>query len=359
MRLSSVAHNSAFSAAAVESGVWALWARTTNGETLGDHDHAFSTLRMPAQLLENKIAQQGRLRIAKKMRYLSRRWPIPLHYASRAPGFLLPALVVGVLAPSVAADSLEEAVCGDISEPFAFLMWSGAAGAADNTVLEGVPNGTKRTFRTKDGRTLHGFRLSAEGNEPPRGSLLFVQGNAMLADQVLTSLRLFSKAGLDVYVYDFRGYGNSEGKRRLKAMVSDYAELSAHVSRETPGKRHFYGVSYGGLLLLNSLRDLPDDRRLVIDSTPSRISDRGCPESFDPVANVPKNSKGVLVIAAKHDRVVPPAQSKELADAVVAAGGRSLLLEDSRHPFQDVDVQAHIERMRLVASFLLDQLKSP
>ena len=52
-----------------------------------------------------------------------------------------------------------------------------------------------------------------------------VPGNAMLANRLLSHFIHFASAGVDVYIFDYRGNGKSEGKRRLKAMVSDYLQI--------------------------------------------------------------------------------------------------------------------------------------
>jgi alpha/beta superfamily hydrolase len=50
-------------------------------------------------------------------------------------------------------------------------------------------------------------------------------GNAMLADQIMGELQFFRDLGLDVYIFDYRGYGLSQGKSRLAALISDYREI--------------------------------------------------------------------------------------------------------------------------------------
>ena len=48
------------------------------------------------------------------------------------------------------------------------------------------------------------------GKGVARGYLLVVQGNAMLADQIITHFDPFARSGYDVYIFDYRGYGRSE-----------------------------------------------------------------------------------------------------------------------------------------------------
>ena len=63
-------------------------------------------------------------------------------------------------------------------------------------------------FTARDGVILSGYKLAAR---VPRGYILVAQGNAMLADQLISDLELFRKKGFDVYIYDYRGYGQIRG----------------------------------------------------------------------------------------------------------------------------------------------------
>ncbi len=45
------------------------------------------------------------------------------------------------------------------------------------------------------------------------------KGNAMLADHILGEFQSFRDLGLDVYLYDYRGYGLPESKSRLKTLA--------------------------------------------------------------------------------------------------------------------------------------------
>ncbi len=260
------------------------------------------------------------------------------------------------IASSTAAESenLEEAVCGSTQEPFAFWMWSGAAGKPNPEAASRVPNADALVHKTKDGRLLRGFKLrSTLPGEAVVGSVLIAQGNAMLADQLLSSLTSFSQAGIEVYIFDYRGYGNSEGKRRLKAMVSDYKEIFDSIGASTQGNRFLYGISFGGVVLLNVIGSGTAFDRGVIDSTPSRVSNMGCPDKYDPVVNFPKDGSRLLLVAGEKDKVVPIKQSEELIDLAKTRGSRAEVHSDYAHPFMDSDIRIHRARLELIRSFLV------
>ena len=253
-------------------------------------------------------------------------------------------------ASAVRTGFLEEAVCGSFKEWLAFSLWSGVAGKANLEATSGIRNVQRISHTTVDGRTLRGFRIAADGRA--RGALLVAQGNAMLADQLLTSLGAFTKDGLDVFVFDYRGYGISDGTPRLKAIVNDYVELAKAVSKITPGKRYLYGMSFGGIVLVNALPSIGPVDAMVIDSSPSVISDMGCPTRYDPISNVPSSAQHFLMIIGEKDRVIPPSRSAALAGKVRSSGGRVERSARFAHPFMDADPGVRSARLRLIAEFL-------
>jgi hypothetical protein len=250
---------------------------------------------------------------------------------------------------------LERSICG-LKEPFFFWLWRNTAGASDPLRIAGIGNIEKYSLTTKDHRTLRGYKLKASlTSGAPKGYLLVAPGNAMLADQIVTDFLPFTSAGYDVYIFDYRGYGRSDGKARLKAILSDYSEIIAHLDSSAYSNRLFYGLSFGGMVILDALKDDAGDNRMVIDSTPSRFSDYGCPVEHDPLENLPENSSNILIIVGGRDEVVTSEMSRELVDTAQNKGASLLLDADLAHPFMDKDILLHNRRMQAVKTFLLDK----
>lgn len=257
----------------------------------------------------------------------------------------------GIVPPAMAAqDRLETSVCGFIREPLAFWLFRRVAGTPNAQRVAGIRDIESIHFETVDKRTLRGYRLRTSGN--PRGYLLVAQGNAMLADQIMGELQLFRDRGFDVYVYDYRGYGISDGSSRLNAIVSDYREIVAHLNRQNYPRRALYGMSMGGVILLNAVGVRDDFSVLVVDSSPSRISHLGCPEKYDPINHLPQDCSRLQLISGERDRVVRPAEMEELMFAVRDRGGKVVRRLDYAHPFQDATPAIHQRRLNEVADFI-------
>jgi len=245
---------------------------------------------------------------------------------------------------------LERTVCGVLREPFAFWSFRLAAGAPDAKRLRGIHNIERLSFTTRDGRSLGGYKLRAV---KPWGYLLVAQGNAMLADHIIGEFQSFRDLGLEVFIYDYRGYGLSEGKSRLKALVSDYREIISALNAQDHGRRFLYGMSMGGIILLDAAGKTHDHDAAVIDSSPSRISPFGCPEEYDPVNHLPRDCSRIKIIIGLRDRVVPRTDIEELASIAESRGAEVLEEPELAHPFQDLSLEIHRRRFQEVADFLI------
>jgi alpha/beta superfamily hydrolase len=254
------------------------------------------------------------------------------------------------------AMKLEQSVCG-LKEPFIFWLWSGMAGSPNADRLAGLRNIEDISFTTKDNRILRGYKLKASGREgrlsSPKGYLLVMQGNAILADQIIDEFTYFSSAGFDVYVYDFRGYGRSDGKRRLKAIISDYVEILTALNSSDYEQKFVYAMSFGGIAFLDGFESHSKLDRIIVDSAPSRLSDYGCPSEYDPVNHLPEDCSQFLFIAGQNDRVIPPSMSRELVET--ARQRNALILRDAAfgHPFMDYDRSVHRRRMKLIENYVI------
>lgn len=248
------------------------------------------------------------------------------------------------------ASDLEDSVCGIIREPLTFWQFRWTAGAPDASRIRSTRNIERLSFTTRDGRKLGGYKLRSAH---PRGYLLVAQGNAMLADQIMGGLTFFLDYGLDVYVFDYRGYGLSEGKSRLKAIVSDYREIVAFLNAQGYGRRYLYGMSMGGIVLTNAVGPGGEYDALVLDSHPSRISNLGCPEVYDPVNKLPQDGAKVMLMIGLRDRVVPQAEIEEMAQILKQRGGKVLISPEFDHPLMDADPSIRRRRFQSVADFLV------
>jgi hypothetical protein len=82
-------------------------------------------------------------------------------------------------------------------------------------------------IRASDGTRLHGWYVAGDGPM----TLLFFHGNAGNISHRLSSIELFHELGLSVLIFDYRGYGRSEG-RPSEAGTYEDAEAVWRYARE-------------------------------------------------------------------------------------------------------------------------------
>jgi alpha/beta superfamily hydrolase len=254
---------------------------------------------------------------------------------------------------NAAADDREKTVCGFIQERFMFWLWSSLAPKPDkdraliSQFIEPVE------FTTYDDKILRGYRYvshnKAMSRIPAKGYILMALGNAMIADQIITSMKHLSSRGYDVYIFDYRGYGNSQGKRRINAIIEDYKEIITFLNAKYD-KRFLYGISLGGAVIMNAIGSGIQYDLAVIDSSPSKFSDYGCPEKIDPVNNLPADASKIFIITGKKDQVL----NSEMTSLLRVEGekrGAKVLDGNFSHPYMDRDQIAHNARMNVILEF--------
>ena len=266
---------------------------------------------------------------------------------------------------SATADSIrsgyleDQFVCGVWSERLLSALFHFHAGRPDEARVAGLAGVERVAFMTKDRRKLGGYKLRAyaDASRAPRGYVLIALGNAMLADQVLGAFRFLQVEGFDVYIYDYRGYGVSEGRSRFFAIRSDYIELIHHLNGAGYANRFLYGMSIGGVFLLNAISAGASFDAALIDSPPSRISNYGCPRRFDAVENIPRNKPNLGFIFGHRDKVVPPGAWRELSEIARKRGAFVLERADLAHPMMDQDPIARGARFDAIRMFLTEKTK--
>lgn len=253
----------------------------------------------------------------------------------------------------------ETPICGPIKEPFVFWLWSRMAPRAKPNRATRHAHVEAVTFTTGDGKQLSGYRVQAHDDRDestePKGYLLMALGNAMIADQMIGELSSYARAGYDAYIYDYRGYGLSEGKRRINAIIEDYREIVTELNSRYKRKM-LYGVSLGGMVMMNTIGSGVEFDAAVIDSAPSRLSSYGCPDRIDPVNHLSETSSAkLLIITGKRDQVLGPKDTRELREKAAAMGAKTYDGENFAHPYMDRIYDVHLQRARLVQEHLLPQ----
>lgn len=172
------------------------------------------------------------------------------------------------------------------------------------------------TLTTRDRVRLHGWFLPAAQD---RGVLLFCHGNAGNISHRLDSLQIFHELGVSILIFDYRGYGRSQGRPTEAGTYRDAEAAWQYLVRERhvePGRIILFGRSLGaavaahlasrhqpGALIMEScFTSVPDMAARLYPLLPVRLLSRF---SYNVLDFVPQISSPLLVIHSRDDEIIP------------------------------------------------------
>jgi uncharacterized protein len=237
-------------------------------------------------------------------------------------------------------------------------------------VPSAFPGAEAVTFPSADGTTLSGWFLPAR-NEPggPRApTVIHAHGNAGNMVSHLGFTEFLPGAGFNLFLFDYRGYGESDGSARHRRDLIDdtCAALDAMLERGDvdPRRVGLFAQSLGGSIGLNAMAEREEFRAAVIVSAfdswrdmaaaavggeppaaPARwlawllIRDHHRPD--DAIRRI---DRPILVLHGDHDRIVPVENGRRLAEhgptaeLVELRGGRHNTLRDTHPEFDDLTI---------------------
>lgn len=198
--------------------------------------------------------------------------------------------------------------------------------------IEITPESLGLTFEevwleTSDGVAIHGWYVPAEGDRPV---VLICHGNAGNISHRVDLLALLAKrVEVGVFVFDYRGYGRSEGSPGEKGTYLD-AEAAWRYLTETksipPGRIIVHGRSLGGavaarlarharpagLILESSFTSIPDLGADIYWFLPVRAISRFKYATLEYVGGV---DCPLLVVHSDDDEIVPVRHGRKLFEA--------------------------------------------
>jgi fermentation-respiration switch protein FrsA (DUF1100 family) len=179
---------------------------------------------------------------------------------------------------------------------------------------------------TKDGVKLHGWFIPVEN---PRATLLFFHGNAGNISHRMESLEIFHQLKLQVLIFDYRGYGQSEGQPSETGTYLDAEAAWSYLTqiKEIPPQRIvLFGRSLGaaiasnlarnhrplGLILESGFTSAPDMAATLYPFLPVRLLSRF---HYDNRKNLQAITSPVMVAHSNEDEIIPYEHGRQLFTA--------------------------------------------
>ena len=129
-------------------------------------------------------------------------------------------------------------------------------------------------FASSDGTELFGWFIPVDA---ARGTVLFCHGNAGNISHRMESIQIFNQLQLNVFIFDYRGYGKSSGKVSEQGTYRDVEAAWTYLvtERGIPASEIIiFGRSLGGAIAAWVARNR-DAKALIIESTFTSIPDIG------------------------------------------------------------------------------------
>lgn len=180
-------------------------------------------------------------------------------------------------------------------------------------------------FKASDGKKINAWFVPKENAD---FTVLFSNGNAGNISYRLDKISVLHRLGVNVFIYDYRGYGKSQGHPSEKGFYKDirgaYDYLISQLGIEAD-KIILYGESLGGAVAINLASQKPV-KALITEGTFTSVKDmarRLLPfvphflfaSRFDSLAKISDISCEKLIIHSKDDEIIPFSQGKKLFEA--------------------------------------------
>lgn len=181
-------------------------------------------------------------------------------------------------------------------------------------------------FHSRDGVRLAGWYIPASD---ARFTVLFCHGNGGNIMHAISAVKAFHEMGLNCLVFDYRGYGDSEGKPTEAGTYLDARAAFDWLTqvKGTPAERIILcGRSLGGAIAAHLATEVRP-AALALEGTFTSYADIGAHFypympvrlfarfRYDTLANVKQVRCPVMVVHSKDDRVVPLQFGARLFDA--------------------------------------------
>jgi uncharacterized protein len=177
-----------------------------------------------------------------------------------------------------------------------------------------------------DGVKLHGWFVPAEG---ARAVILYCHGNGGNISHRLDMLSLFHRLGFGTLIFDYRGYGHSQGKPSEQGTYRDASAAWRYLVEEQhydPGAVVLFGRSLGGavaaelaqhqragaLILEGAFTSIKDMARELYPFLPIQLLMRF---SYNTRTYVARARSPVLVVHSEDDEIVPFRHGQALYEA--------------------------------------------
>jgi len=182
-------------------------------------------------------------------------------------------------------------------------------------------------FDTPDNKRLNGWFIA---HDKSKFTIIFCHGNAGNISHRLEKILIFYNLGLNVFIFDYRGYGKSIGAPSESGLYEDADAAYNYLIKEkriSPESVILYGESIGGAVAIDLARN-KDVGALITEETFTSIKDMSgiaypflpyfiFSSRFDALSKIKNVGCPKLIIHSIDDEIVPFRLGEKLFDAAM------------------------------------------
>jgi len=219
-------------------------------------------------------------------------------------------------------------------------------------------------FETDDGELLYGWYCRAKH---PIASALYCHGNTGNLSNTAHVMPHLLDAGINVLLFDYRGFGRSSGSPSLSGIIDD--GVTAARLHEKIRPKHIPSILYGyslggaiaaqiirrhpfdGLILQSTFTNLPDIARVTFPRVPLHLVSGRLFDTLEVVRNL---TVPALIIHGTTDEVCPSWMAQRLHDSCGAGEKKLILVDGGLHKdlFERDDAQTLVWEINRFATSL-------
>ena len=192
-------------------------------------------------------------------------------------------------------------------------------------------------IKVVDGERVHAWYFPVETTGATTKTVLFCHGNAGNISHRLETVRLLLELGVNVLIFEYRGYGRSEGEPTEANMYADAGAAYNWLLDQkqlAPTDIFLFGRSLGGAVAIE-LAVSNECAGVIVESAFTSIVDMGrhifpyLPVSllaryrFDSISKIARVTSRVLITHSPDDDMIPYQMGQQLYEA--AAGDRTFV----------------------------------
>ncbi|HEX3577157.1 MAG TPA: alpha/beta fold hydrolase [Thermoanaerobaculia bacterium] len=219
-------------------------------------------------------------------------------------------------------------------------------------------------FETDDGELLYGWYCRAQH---PIASALYCHGNTGNLSNTAHVMPHLLDAGINVLLFDYRGFGRSSGSPSLSGIIDDGVTAARLHEKIRPKNipSILYGYSLGGaiaaqiirrhpfdgLILQSTFTNLPDIARVTFPRVPLHLVSGRLFDTLEVVRNL---TIPALIIHGTTDEVCPSWMAQQLHDSCATSEKKLILVEGGLHKdlFERDDAQTLVWEINRFATSL-------